>query len=116
MSNMKCKSCKCNIYIHEIIDGLTPGVEHKNKFYCYKCIEAVHFMEDMESDEDDKTPTFIESKKPKSKPTPKANTTKTSTLSCPFCKIIIDTPNHICSNCNKIHPLYLRKTKKRKRK
>lgn len=106
METLKCSQCKCNIYLHNKINDYAPGLVYKENLYCSKCVEAVYFLEDIESDEE--TIRII------NKPIPK--TQYTSSLICPSCNIPINSVDHICSKCKKIHPLYLRKPKKKRRK
>lgn len=101
---MNCESCECSIYIKEPVDTHSPGTEYKNKYYCYRCIDTIYFLED--------SPTKnIQINKKLN------NELKSSSkiiLICPYCKINIEEKK--CTKCNKIHPIYLRKKKKKKKK
>ena len=99
----KCKSCDCDIYIKDKIDNCSPGVYYKDEVYCSKCIEGIYFLEDINRDD---TPIIKEHKGIK--------VTSTQILICPTCKISIEESNKQCPKCNKIHPLYIRKPKKKR--
>jgi hypothetical protein len=105
---MICNACKCSIFIGDPVKDSAPGIEYKTQLYCNKCIEGIYFMEDIER-EDDINEEPVKSSK-LTKPVKPDNI-----LHCPFCKISINTDKK-CPQCQKIHPLYIRKTKKKRRK
>jgi hypothetical protein len=102
----KCESCNCDIYIKEKIEDFSPGVQYKDKLYCSKCIEGIYFLEDIEHECEDEPIKKDESVKTK--------TTSVQILVCPTCKLTIETIDKKCSKCNKIHPLFIRKPKKKR--
>lgn len=101
----KCDKCNCNIYFENKIDGMSPGTNYKDKVYCIQCLEGEQFLENMIIDNNQ------ESKSQKELP---SKPTSQLLLDCPFCKNTLQNNKSICSNCNKTHPLFIRKTKKRK--
>ena len=103
MTNL-CKSCNCMIYIREPVDNILPGVLHRDNYYCTKCIDAVYFIEDI--DREDTSP-IVKKKEP---------IVHKHIITCPVCNIQIDSPDKKCNKCGKIHPLYVRKTKKKRKK